>query len=205
MNLKNNMRYMVEDPTLTKADIICLTETWMETTEDENRLSNIPGFEASFNSAGKGRGTAAFFRCETFTAQEDLNKKLPDAQISMFTSEKVDVILVYRSQGQQEENILTELQNMINPEKTTVVCGDLNICLKKDPDNIIITTMAAWDFEQLNKEASHVAGGHLDHMYLTRDTALEGTLERYTPFFSDHDAHCLTLQPKVRSKKCYPS
>ena len=205
MNLKNNMRYVVEDPTLIKADIICLTETWMETTEDENRLSNIPGFEASFNSAGKGRGTAAFFRCETFTAQEDLNKKLPDAQISMFTSEKVDVILVYRSQGQQEENILTELKNMINTEKTTVVCGDLNICLKKDPDNIIITTMAAWDFEQLNKEASHVAGGHLDHMYLTRDTALEGTLERYTPFFSDHDAHCLTLQPKVRSKEFYPS
>ena len=46
---------------------------------------------------------------------------------------------------------------------------------------------------QLNQEATHVAGGHIDHMYVTKEAAGKTSLERYTPFYSDHDALCLTL------------
>ena len=48
-------------------------------------------------------------------------------------------------------------------------------------------------FEQLNEEATHVAGGHIDHMYVMKKAAGKSSLERYTPFYSDHDALCLTL------------
>ncbi len=75
-----------------------------------------------------------------------------------------------------------------------VICGDMNLCTKKDPKNRLTVQLEEWGLEQLNKEATHIEGGHIDHMYLTKEAVSGGTLERYTPFYTDHDALLLTVE-----------
>ena len=70
---------------------------------------------------------------------------------------------------------------------------DRNVCLKKEARNKLTVELESMGFAQLNKEATHIGGGHIDHMYMTREASGRATLERYTPFYSDHDALCLTV------------
>ena len=192
MNLRNNHRYLVQDPTLRFADIVCVSETWLSDGADGFTME---GYEVAHNSVGPGKGVAAFFRAEIFNQRTDC--RLEGAQMSMFESPEVDVIIVYRSQGQNLEEIADKVDVWRDPAKVTVVCGDMNVCLKKEARNKLTVELESMGFAQLNMEATHVAGGHIDHMYMTREVTGRATLERYTPFYSDHDALCLTVADSV--------
>ena len=151
----------------------------------------MEGYEAAYNSVGGGKGVAAFYKAEVFNFKNDC--RLERAQMSMFESPAVDVIVVYRSQGQNLEEIADKVDVWRNPAKLTVVCGDMNVCLKKEARNKLTVELDSMGFAQLNEEATHIGGGHIDHMYMTREATGRATLERYSPFYSDHDALCLTL------------
>ena len=188
MNLRNNHEYLVQDPTLKFADIVCLTETWLNQGEEDLAME---GYEVAYNSVGGGKGVAAFYKAEVFNLKNDC--RLERAQMSMFESPALDVIVVYRSQGQNLEEIADKVDVWRNPAKLTVVCGDMNVCLKKEARNKLTVELESMGFAQLNEEATHIGGGHIDHMYMTREATGRATLERYTPFYSDHDALCLTV------------
>ena len=49
-------------------------------------------------------------------------------------------------------------------------------------------------FKQLVHEATHINGGHIDHVYLRSDS-LVATVELYSPYYTakDHDALCISL------------
>ena len=188
MNLRNNHGYLVQDPTLQFADIVCLSETWLNQGEED---FGMEGYAAAFNSVGGGKGVAAFYKAEVFHFKNDC--RLERAQMSMYESPAVDVIVVYRSQGQNLDEIADKVDVWRNPAKLTVVCGDMNVCLKKEARNKLTVELESMGFAQLNEEATHIGGGHIDHMYMTREATGRAALERYTPFYSDHDALCLTV------------
>ena len=192
MNLRNNHRYLVQDPTLKFADIVCLSETWLSNGEEG---FSMEGYEVAYNSVGPGKGVTVFFKSETFNHRTDC--RLEGAQMSMFESPRVDVIAVYRSQGQNLEEVADKVDIWRDPAKLTVVCGDINVCLKKEARNKLTVELENMGFAQLNEEATHIGGGHIDHMYMTREATGSATLERYTPFYSDHDALCLTVAEGV--------
>ena len=192
MNLRNNHGYLVQDPTLQFADIVCLSETWLNQGEED---FGMEGYAAAYNSVGGGKGVAAFYKAEVFNFKNDC--RLERAQMSMFESPAVDVIVVYRSQGQNLEEIADKVDVWRNPAKLTVVCGDMNVCLKKEARNKLTVELESMGFAQLNEEATHIGGGHIDHMYMSREATGRATLERYTPFYSDHDALCLTVAEGV--------
>ena len=192
MNLRNSHRYLVQDPTLKFADIVCLSETWMNEGEEGFAME---GYEVAYNSVGAGKGVAAFYKAEVFRVKNDC--RLERAQMSMFESPEVDVIVVYRSQGQNLEVIADKVDVWRNPAKLTVVCGDMNVCLKKEERNKLTVELESMGFAQLNEEATHIGGGHIDHMYVSREATSRATLQRYTPFYSDHDALCLTVADGV--------
>ena len=55
-------------------------------------------------------------------------------------------------------------------------------------------------FQQLVSEASHLKGGHLDHVYSNHDpNKFENEILMYSPYYTsmDHDAICLTLRQVV--------
>ena len=193
MNLVNNMKNVEADPTLGRADIINLSETWI-TSEDQESELLLKGYQASFNNAGRGKGIVSFFKQDVFGPNAVTHHQLPGAQITKLGSEKVDIIHVYRSQDQCIAPMLDIIYRLVDSNKTTVICGDFNICLKKTPNNTVTQQLTDMKMEQLNKEATHIAGGHIDHMYLKRmNSRTSATLERYAPYYTDHDALCLTL------------
>ena len=192
MNLRNSHRYLVQDPTLKFADIVCLSETWMN---EGGESFAMEGYDVAYNSVGAGKGVAAFYKAEVFKVKNDC--RLERAQMSMFESPEVDVIVVYRSQGQNLEEIADKVDVWRNPAKLTVVCGDMNVCLKKEARNKLTVELESMGFAQLNEEATHIGGGHIDHMYVSREATSRATLQRYTPFYSDHDALCLTVADGV--------
>ena len=53
------------------------------------------------------------------------------------TSDKLDVIGVYRSQEGSVTNLITQLQNLISGRKTTIIGGDFNICTLSHPNNCV--------------------------------------------------------------------
>ena len=62
--------------------------------------------------------------------------------------------------------------------------------------NRLVQGLESNDFNQLVKDATHMRGRHIDHAYW-RDlekTWTEPLLERYSPYYSDHDAICLTIR-----------
>ena len=55
-------------------------------------------------------------------------------------------------------------------------------------------------FYQLVGEATHLKGGHLDHVYSNHDPKkFKNEILMYSPYYTslDHDAICLTLRPVV--------
>ena len=81
--------------------------------------------------------------------------------------------------------------------RVTIVCGDLNVCLKREPDNAFSQAMEELAMTQICKEATHVLGGQIDHLYVSTEAVERTTLERTSPFFSDHDALCCTVGQTV--------
>ena len=91
------------------------------------------------------------------------------------------------------------MEKQINPERPTVITGDLNICLRKYNNNVLLTALTNCGFKQLQNEASHIQGGIIDHIYWRdpRGEWDEPHIERYSPYYSDHDGFLVTLTKKV--------
>jgi len=190
MNLRHNWKFASKDPTLLLADLICFSETWVEGEAEESEFM-LDGYRASFNSAGNGKGIVGYFKPEVFTHKADC--KLGAAQLSLFESEAADVIHIYRSQQQRLGEIVEQVREWRREGKVTIVCGDLNVCLKKEPENLFSQGMEGMGLSKIGKEATHVMGGQIDHLYVSSDAVERTSLERMSPFFSDHDALCFTV------------
>ena len=59
---------------------------------------------------------------------------------------------------------------------------------KKQKNNRLIKRLEDLGFQQLIKEATHFAGGHIDHIYVNHQAVVDVSL--YSPYYcaKDHDA-----------------
>ena len=122
MNLNNNYEDILCDPTLMESTLIALSETWLE----EGMPRPINGFNSHLNSVGPGKGLAIYYKKDIF--QPSLEVRFEKLQITKMESNEVDVITVYKSEQANLSALLEHLKSMISPAKTTIVCGDFNIC-----------------------------------------------------------------------------
>ena len=78
---------------------------------------------------------------------------------------------------------------------TTLIKGDFNLCTIRDQSNSLTSKLEKIGFKQIVKNATHIEGGHIDHCYwLDKKENWElSKLERYSPYWSDHDALLVTL------------
>ena len=155
----------------------------------------IDGYRASFNSAGNGKGIVGYFKPEVFTHKADC--KLGAAQLSLFESEAVDVIHIYRSQQQQLGEVAEQVREWRREGRVTIVCGDLNVCLRKEPKNAFSQGMEGLGLSKIGKEATHVMGGQIDHLYVSSDAVERTSLERMSLFYTDHDALCFNVGQSI--------
>ena len=85
---------------------------------------------------------------------------------------------------------------MIDQSKLTIVCGDFNLCYIEHRQNEATKMLELLGFSQLNKEASHYLGGHIDHVYTnhSRDR-FQVDVSQYCPYYfaKDHNALLVTI------------
>ena len=104
-----------------------------------------------------------------------------------------------RSAGSRMEDIVDKLEQMIDVEQLTIITGDFNICLQREPRNLVTTVLLDLGFQQHVKSPTHIRGGMIDHAY-TRDPNSQLSdlhLTQYSPYYSDHDVLCMSFNSKV--------
>ena len=72
----------------------------------------------------------------------------------------------------------------------------------ENSSNTMVKGLLRMGFDQLVHEPTHVRGRHIDHIYFLDPTKrLKPIIERYSPYYSDHDAMCITIQELIHHNK----
>ena len=90
--LRPHMEDIRIDPTLLKADIIHLCETWISP-EQEGAVFELEGYTTNFVSVGNGRGLVTYSK-DNFQHKQDI--KEDNYQITKFSEATTDSIHIYR-------------------------------------------------------------------------------------------------------------
>ena len=184
-SLLNKLVDLKSDHNIVNADMIHLAETWLE--EGGEERYKMEGYKGKFLSAGRGRGLASYhkdmFKYETSSQGEGY-------QIQKFVNLEGDLhtISLYRSSTFSIKSFTQKLLEVITWDVTTVVSGDVNICARDNPNNILTAKLTAGGFRQLSNEPTHNQGHVLDHLYILDTKSFLSSEAIRTPvYFSDHD------------------
>ena len=194
--LKAHFEDIKSDKCLLLADVLHFVETSLTNSQD-TRNFELDGFEAHFFNVSKGKGIATYIKKEEIKFKQDCLEN--GIQISKFSSDELVLISVYRSQHGNIGCLLEFLEALIPEEKGVLVTGDFNLCNNKRPNNAVKLFFENRGYELLSNESTQTMGGFIDHAYWkdNRNCWEYPKLERYSPYFSDHDALCITLKSKV--------
>ena len=208
-SLKDKFEDILADPIFPFADLIIFGETWLEQNETfdlkavlpafNNENSYLKNYQVSLNSQGRGKGLAAFFREDKFFVSHIFSDD--SLQITVFDSEELCVVSIYRSRAEKYLGIL--LSSLITASKNCLVIGDLNICSRTAPNHSALKFLRDKGFELQDCQATHFGGGTLDQAWLrtTSVTYLQNTY-LYSPVFNckDHDAILFTYYSPQEEK-----
>ena len=192
---------IMSDEHMMKADVIHLIETSLVEGNDEQ--FQIPGYISHFITVGKGKGLATYFKQQVIQHDQDIKEQ--NMQLTKFSCLHLDLINVYRSQNGNSVELLNHIVKMTNEDKPTLITGDFNICYMTHKNNRMSKGLEKNLFTQQVQEATHIQGGHIDHAYWKDKTGVWSNLviERYSPYYSDHDAICITLTKPSEDKRRY--
>ena len=156
-SLRKHMEDVRSDPVLLKSDILCLQETWLMDGEEKDERYQLDGFKACFASKGHGKGLAVYVKEGVDYESMTL---IPEANIQMMkiTMAKLDIITVYRSDSEPEFRAAHFLSQLIDPNKDTLVVGDMNYCAVKEKKDLG-KFLAREGFSQLVSLPTHIGGG----------------------------------------------
>ena len=198
-SMKNKFHNIMTDQSLLQSDIIILSETWLEEDDDVNHY-NLPGYDENLNKRGRGKGMASYIKGTKFKHEVNINHD--GFSLSKLTSDDLDIIGVYRSQNGNVVELVQEMENLLNIEKTTLIGGDLNLCVMKHPKNYVTASLEEIGFQQIVTTATHIEGGAIDHIYIIHggDNRFEWNLEYCPKYYSDHDGLCLTMWNSCESQ-----
>ena len=170
-----------------KPDVLCCSEAWLLSDTLEKDME-IPPYEAHLNSFGRGKGLATYYN-GSFNVDGSIKNE--NFQLTKITSAKLDVINVYLSDKAKSSIVLDSFLKLINFEKSTILCGDFNICFKQERHDKIILDLESLGFQQLTMVSTHIQGGHIDHVYLLDvRSEVKVDVSLHSPYYGarDHDA-----------------
>ena len=98
-------------------------------------------------------------------------------------------------------DLINILEKLIDETRTTIVGGDFNVCVFKAPNNFVTHMLKGKGFLQIVKNATHIEGGVLDHVYIKQDGCkFSWNVEEFPKYYSDHDGLGLTLWTENKDK-----
>ena len=125
-----------------------------------------------------------------------LDIKRLKVQMTKLRTTEADIIHVYRSQGADDKEMIDDFAAVIDMDRTTIIVGDFNFCSIDQKNHAVGKYMVDNGFSQHVQEATHLQGGHIDHVYSNHDPKLsEVNIMMYSPYYTyqDHDAIFVTL------------
>ena len=195
MGLRAHHQDMLADVKLMKADVLQLSETSL-TTESNLEALQFPGFKSYHTVVANGKGISSYYKETTVPNHQMEDFKGADFQVSVLSLPRVDCINVYRSSTASLVVTADAILERIKDDQPTLIMGDFNVCTVKQPNNSITRRLLDLGFSQLMTDATHIRGGHIDHIYW-RDSVVpafkDPVVERYSPYYSDHDCLLVTL------------
>ena len=129
----------------------------MEAGEEGESRYQLEGYQAYFTSEGHGKGLAVYVR-EGLEIEGVHNLTAPNMQLSKIVMRQLDIISIYRSQDEPFSSAAHLLKNLIDPEKDTLIVGDVNFCPKKE-ENALSNYLRRAGFHQLVTLPTHIRGG----------------------------------------------
>ena len=102
---------------------------------------------------------------------------------------------MYKTPKGKDSEIASHLGQMIDLDRTTLVCGDFNMCYIDQRKNKTTSYLLKNDFRQIVNEATHIDGGHIDQAYFRSNNNVSVSAELFSPYFTakDHDALLISL------------
>ena len=158
LSLRKHMEDVRSDPVLLQSDILCLQETWLEDGEEKDERFQMEGFRAHFVSVGRGKGLAVYVKRELRRVMNSVSKfGEENIQLIKVDMRKLDLIAIYRSKEEPLYRATHHLKNFINPDKDTLVIGDVNFGANEVND--MSNFLARAGFTQLVTLPTHIRGG----------------------------------------------
>ena len=175
-----------------QSDVLVLVETWIPKEHVDNNKYELEGYEVHLNNTGRGKGLAIYFKIEIENIIDYNEDKI---NITKLKSDELDIVAVYRSEGGSLDELVSKLLDIIDLSKSTLVVGDINICNRKRPVNVLKTFLEELGFTESIRQATHIDGGHLDHAYILNVGNFEDPAIRLvSKYYSDLDALCICLR-----------
>ena len=142
---------------LLQSDILCLQETWLEDGEEKDERYQMEGFRAHFVNVGRGKGLAVYVKKELRSVNSASKFGEQNIQIIKVEMRTLDVIAIYRSKDEPLHLATHHLKNFIDPEKDTLVIGDVNFGANEVNEMSKYLNRAG--FTQLVILPTHIRGG----------------------------------------------
>ena len=156
-SLRKHIEDIRTDPVLMQSDILFVQETWLEEEEEEEERYQLEGYQAHFTSPGRGKGIATYIKKGLRSIMGIDKFGEPNFQLAKVDMKKMDVIGIYRSRDEPLSQLTQHLRQFIDPEKDTLVLGDVNICATKTND--LGNYFQQEGFRQLVSLPTHIGGG----------------------------------------------
>ena len=138
-----------EDHFIMNSDILAVQETWLEQ-DPQPPISNFPH---QYYVHGQSKGVALLSRVQP----RQVDRFQTDC-CSVVKAEfgNFDLINIYRFSNTNIIAFTADIIQMLEPTRTQVVLGDLNLDLLKQPNNQFAKEMTGKGFKQIVKSPTHI-------------------------------------------------
>ena len=142
-------------------------------------------------SLGKGKGCCIF----SINSKQNLgNMKVVKDKYQMLSiiDGPLQLIMVYLSSNCPKDEVVKDLNALLRQDLKSIIVGEKNELTKY---------LASKQFQQLVDTPTHdstttTSARTIDHCYVSKDIVDKIELRLHSPYYSDHDALCISLQPQ---------
>ena len=172
-----------------------MLETWIdpETVDPDDFVMDGRNFDHA--SLGKGKGCGIF----SINSKQNLgNLKVVKEKYQMLSiiDGSLQLIMVYLSSNSSKDEVVKDLKAILRQDLNSIIVGDVNF--DKGEKNELTKYLASKQFQQLVDIPTHdctttTSARTIDHCYVSKDIVDKIELRLHSPYYSDHDALCISL------------
>ena len=196
-SLQNKIDDVQSDKILAFSDVLIFGETWLPESVDTVILAN---FKDHLNSWGRGKGLAIYYKEDEATVQKLYTDK--HLQISAVLNSTIEILGFYRSAD--DDNFISALTSWIQPVKSYLLIGDMNICSKTYPDHKVFKALGNLGFKLISNQSTHILGGYIDQVWIKPQTedCSDYSISLYSPVYNctDHDAILVSFKKQFQGE-----